>query len=450
MLALAGCKLDGQATREPEATVTVDTSRRFQTITGWEAVAQAGQEDAPYYGAIRDTLLNLAVNDLGLTRLRLWLRSGYEHKEDVWGAIRAGQRREFTCGRFVTHNDNDDPFVINPRGFHFSQLDFVMDSLVLPMKELMEARGEKLFLNANYVAFMRLCPQGTPYFHDTPEEYAEFVIASYQHIQQKYGITFDAWEIILEPDNTRFWRGRQIGEAMVATARRLEQHGIKPRFIAPSTTKAGNAPKYFAEILKVPDAVKYLDELSYHRYGAVSEADIALIGRLGTEHGVNTSMLEHIGSGHEDLHQDLKVGNVSAWQQFALAYPLKNDNAAQYYLIRDPRSANARVELSKTGKYLRQYFRYIRPGAVRVEAGTTNPEADPVAFVGPDNRAAVVIKTARGMTVRISGLLPGNYGVRYTTDREAHVAGADVSANGGPVDVTIPASGVITVFRKQS
>ncbi|HEY0305317.1 MAG TPA: hypothetical protein VGC44_10095, partial [Longimicrobiales bacterium] len=334
VIALTGCKLDGKPGGEPQATVTIDTTRQYQTITGWEAVAQAGQEDAPYYRAIRDTLLDLAANDLGITRLRLWLRSGYENSVDIWGELRAGRRREFSCGRFTTQNDNDDPFVINPKGFHFSQLDFVMDSLVLPLKQRIEARGEKLFLNANYVAFMRLCPAGTPYIHNTPEEYAEFVLASYQHIQQKYGITFDAWEVILEPDNTSFWRGKQIGEAMVAAARRLEEHGIKPRFIAPSTTRAGNAPKYFAEMLKVPGSTRYLDELSYHRYGAVTAADIAMIGQLGVQHNVNTAMLEHIGSGYEDLHQDLKVGNVSTWQQFALAYGLKKDDGAQYYLIR--------------------------------------------------------------------------------------------------------------------
>lgn len=450
-LALSGCQLDGNpAQSQAEATVSIDTTQRFQTITGWEAVAQAGQEDAPYYGAIRDSLLDLAVNDLGITRLRLWLRSGYEHSNDLWAENRRGARHEFTCGRFTTRNDNDDPFVINPKGFHFSQLDFDMDSLVLPMKKLIEARGEKLFLNANYVAFMKLCPAGTPYVHNTPEEYAEFVLASYQHIQRKYGITFDAWEIILEPENTHYWRGRQIGEAMVATQRRLEQHGIKPRFIAPSTTKAANAPKYFAGMLEVPGSTKYLDELSYHRYRGVAAADIAAIGQLGAQHNVNTAMLEHIGSGHEDLHQDLKVANVSAWQQFALAYGIKKDDGAQYYIIRNPRSPKAYVELSQTGRYLRQYFRYIRPGAVRVDAATTDGAADPIGFVGPADRSAVVIKTQRAMTIRIAGLRPGTYGVRYTTDRETHAAGPAVATTGGPVEVSIPGKGVITVFRTQS
>ena len=449
VLVISGCTLDGKTgDAPPDASVTVDSTRHYQTITGWEAVAQAGQEDVPYYGAIRDTLLDLAANDLGITRLRLWLRSGYEHTTDLWAENRAGRRHEFTCGRFTTHNDNNDPFVIDPAGFQFSQLDFVMENLVLPLKQRVEARGEQLFLNANYVAFMRLCPPGTPYVHNTPEEYAEFVIAAYQHVQAKYGITFDAWEIILEPENTHFWRGRQIGEAMVATARRLERHGIKPRFIAPSTTKAANALKYFEEMRRVPGALEYLDELSYHRYRGYTDGDIAAIGRLGAQHKVNTAMLEHIGSGHENLHQDLKLANVSAWQQFALAYSQKRDDGAQYYLIRNPRSPKAYVELSETGKFFRQYFRYVRPGALRVGAETTDTAADPLAFTGPGDQAVVVLKTDRGMSIRVTGLRPGTYGVRYTTDRKVHMAAPDVRTTGGPVDVSIPDRGVLTLFRK--
>ena len=135
LFVIFGCSLDGKTGGSPEASVTVDTTRHYQTITGWEAVAQAGQEDVPYYAAIRDTLLDLAAHDLGITRLRLWLRSGYEHTTDLWAENRAGRGHEFTCGRFTTHNDNDDPFVIDPAGFHFSQLDFVMENLVLPLKQ---------------------------------------------------------------------------------------------------------------------------------------------------------------------------------------------------------------------------------------------------------------------------------------------------------------------------
>jgi hypothetical protein len=447
---LPACQSDGRnGAADPAAIVSIDTTVTFQTITGWEAVAQAGQEDVPDFAAIRDTLLDLAANDLGITRLRLWLRSGFENSVDIWADRRAGRRTEFNCSRYTTQNDNDDPMVIDPSGFHFSQLDHTMDNLVLPLKRRLEARGEKLFLNANYTAFMKLCPPGTPYAHNSPEEYAEFALASYQHIQQKYGITFDAWEMILEPENTYFWRGRQIGEAMVATARRLQQQGFTPRFIAPSTTKAANAPKYFAGMLEVPGALEYLDELSYHRYRGFSAADITAIGQLGAKHKVNTAMLEHIGSGYEELHQDLKVGNVSAWQQFALAYPYKkDDNGAQYYLIRKGRGSKLSVELSKTGAYLRQYFHYVRPGAVRVSAQTSSAAADPVAFIGPDNKFAVVIKAEHGVTVRATGLRAGTYGVQYTTERDNHVAGTDVTASNGQVDVTIPDKGVLTVYRK--
>ena len=41
-------------------------------------------------------------------------------------------------------------------------------------------------------------------------------------------------------------------------------------------------------------------------------------------------MLEHIESDYHDLHEDLRLGQNSSWQQFTLAYCV-SDNGAQYY-----------------------------------------------------------------------------------------------------------------------
>ncbi len=45
-------------------------------------------------------------------------------------------------------------------------------------------------------------------------------------------------------------------------------------------------------------------------------------------------MLEHIGSGTDDLYKDLTVGNVSRWQQFTLAFPSTADNGGA--VLHDP------------------------------------------------------------------------------------------------------------------
>src|SRR5688500_14129848 len=61
--------------------ISIDTLTRFQTMTGWEAVAQAGQ-DEPQYRTWRDVLITQAVDDLGINRLRLEVNSGAESDTD--------------------------------------------------------------------------------------------------------------------------------------------------------------------------------------------------------------------------------------------------------------------------------------------------------------------------------------------------------------------------------
>ncbi len=106
-----------------------------------------------------------------------------------------------------------------------------------------------------------------------------------------------------------------------------------PASLRPSTTNAGHAVQYFDTMVQVPHVLDYLTDLSYHRYSGVSDQVIADIGARATQYGVRTSMLEHIGSGYEDLYQDVSVGRNSAWSEFALAFCDKPDDGGKYYNI---------------------------------------------------------------------------------------------------------------------
>src|ERR1700720_4859292 len=73
--------------------ITLDPKTTYQTITGWEATAQAGQADeydgrgspGPYVNAskpfqlYKDRLLDLAVNDLGINRVRVECKCSMEN-----------------------------------------------------------------------------------------------------------------------------------------------------------------------------------------------------------------------------------------------------------------------------------------------------------------------------------------------------------------------------------
>jgi hypothetical protein len=101
-------------------TVSLDASVRHQTINGWEAVAQIGQVECPPAAVerYRDEVLQRAVNELGLNRVRVPLPGGVENPganqyfEDVL-AGRLTFRQWVDTRRYEVINDNADPGATN-------------------------------------------------------------------------------------------------------------------------------------------------------------------------------------------------------------------------------------------------------------------------------------------------------------------------------------------------
>ena len=211
----------------------------------------------------------------------------------------------------------------------------------------------------------------------------------------------------------------------------------------------GGAISYFDEIIQVTGVLEYLSELSYHRYGQVSDANLQAIADRAVQYGINTSMLEHIGSGYQDLHDDLKTGRNSAWQQYVLAYPGDSDNGGSYYRIDNSDPDNPEIIMGERTKFIRQYFKYIRNGAVRIGVATNNEVFDPMAFINNNNKYVVILKGSTGGSFTIQNLPAGDYGITYTTSSEYDVELPDVTINTDQDIITsIPAAGVLTVFAK--
>jgi hypothetical protein len=435
----------GRAISFDNAIVTIDPSTTYQTITGWEANAQIGQTDFfnnNEYRRWQDSVLDQAV-DLGINRLRVEVRSGAENPVDYFQQFLNGQITEdqFKMHRYEIINDNGDPNSINSGGFHFTELDFNMDVVAIPIKQRLEAAGESLQISVNYVDF------GRSSFEHTPDEYAEFVLAVYRHLQSKYGLVPDFWEVILEPDtSTATWTARQVADCIVAAGNRLTSAGYRPAFIAPSTTSMAAAPAYFDAILSTSGAVRYLKEISYHRYGGVSDANLQAIASRAMANNVNTSMLEHIGADHATLYKDLSMGRNSAWQQFTLAYPT-SDNGAQYFIVD---RGNSQVRPGSRTRFLRQYFKFIRRGALRLGATSNNAAIEPLCFRNVNGTYVVVMKTSGSGAISIQGLPAGNYGIKYTTSSQYDIDLPDATVmTGQSLDTSIPQAGVITVYGKQ-
>ena len=434
LLALAGCAPES-------ATIRVEPDTRYQTITGWEVsseiVENPSQTDFRRY---RDQVVARAVDEIGINRLRLEIRSGAESRSRGWQRYSRGEidYAAWRPIRYVVEQDNDDPFLIDPSGFDWSELDFTVAEVAVPLRERLARRGEQLFVNLCYVAFTDQIEDGD-YSHDDPEEYAELILAAFLHLQQKWGFVPDSVDVILEPDLVAQWSPELVGRAIVATAARLREHGFAPGFVAPSVTDMANAAPWFDGIARVEGAVEQMIELSYHRYRNSSREQLPAIVERAQAHGLSPSMLEWwFGYGTYDvLHEDLSAGMNTAWQGRVLK---------GQFDISDTPDGGVALKLREDVRYNLQYYREVRRGALRVGARSSEPEHfDPLAFVNTDGSTVVVIKSLGAGELRVENLPPGRYAISYAVaDGSTELEPLRVEA-GAPLSFRMPGPGVATV-----
>lgn len=397
----------------PSEVVTIDATKRFQTIEAWEATAKMWEFDKKadrFDGSwlpLRDPILTALILNGGISRLRLEIRSGAENPVDWWSRFRAGQvgYRGFKAHFYEKLNDNDDPRTLNPAGIQFAELDFRVENLILPAMRIAARHGKPMSFILCYVDFMWTQSKGTLSHARNPEEYAELIAATYTHLKQKYGLTPDALEIILEPDNSDDWRGRQIGEAIVAVSRRLEQQGTgKVPIIAPSVSVGRRAPAYFDEIAKVPGAAERVSVLSYHRYGGVFPKEtLAEIAADARRIRARTAMLEYTHATVNELFDDLTDGNASSWQKYSIIGLYKDDSdTAPGNMLRASGTdgEKLRIGILPASAALAQIFRSVPPGSVRIGATATGDPVRAVAFRKPDGGMTIAIKANKGLIAR--------------------------------------------------
>ena len=432
--------------------VQVDPNTRYQTLKGWESILsgfEVNESDGSYSPAWVQSapkIMSYLVNEMGINRVRIELPSGSENPVDYFARFQAGQLDYdgMKAHFYDKINDNGDPNVADLGGFHFGLPDFRIENELLPIKRAVEQNGEKLYISVCYVDFNGNS-QGSLRHGTTPAEYAELVTVFFDHLKTKYGITPDALEIILEPENTADWNdGGNVGRGAVAAAARLRAGGYDPEFIAPSTVSAANAVPFFNAAVAVNGAASLFSMLSYHRY---SSGDYAAIYQAARARGVQTGMLEFFTASVDDLVQDLTVANVSAWEKYAIAAPNPNSDYAYLYAnVSNP--ANPVVSFGAKAAQMMPYFRFARLGAVRVGATSSSGGVTPVAFVNTNATQVLVLKgDAAELTVR--GMKDAVYGVRSVANDGRVTNGADITASAGVINVTVPA-GVTAIYDKNS
>jgi hypothetical protein len=348
--------------------------------------------------------------------------------------------------------------------WHYDRVHHAMDDLIVPYMTLLAAQGETPYITICIVDFKSAGYQAEA----VPSEYAYLVDHVVADFYTTYGFLPNAIESILERDNQAgsAWTTNNLSDDIVAADALLVSHGYTGiKWITPSDTSGPQSdPDYIAMKGHNAGIVGLVNEIGFHKYVAMDTSHLNAIRTTAEGDGINAAMLECAGADgcstptHLDLYEDLVEGRVSSWEQYTVAFPHPDvppgayyDGGSAYFFVDN--TTPWAVPLSKMGKYLRHYFKYIRIGAVMKSVTNTSSNFKGVPFVNANGTYVMPIKCLTSGTITVAGLPAGTYGIRYTTGDGSSAPSAydqalsnQTISGGGTVVFTMPAAGVATVY----
>ena len=417
--------------------VLVDLSTTYQEMDGFGVFMGSG-------GVSNDTIISLA-EDIGMSMAR-------------FGLIGGG---------FEEVNDNSDPYILNLDGFNMDAISISNMQRIAPFvdKFILTVWSPAGWMKLNkwengvetYAADNKLDPL---YY----EEYAEEILAYIKIVKRETGKDIYGIGLQNEPQFNEPYASCQVSPTefrdiikVVGPRLEAEGYGDVKLFWAEALPAQGAIDDYISAVLNDPEAEKYADIVAIHNY----DADGASVGGAGCDYWGNIYDWAQAGSfprktwmtetsGHADswdgamtlagnIFNALNCGQSSAWVFWSFS---TSESSAEYGLVAGNRPTS-RYFVSK------QYYKFIRPGAVRVEASS---DAIPVmAFNDEQNNTVSIIlynNTDQVQSLEISGEgLPAQWEV-YTTSESRN---CELQGQIGPDGlVLIPASSVVTLYGDNS
>jgi len=426
LLAFCGVAVSLGACRsaaDPDVTLTISPEVRHQRILGWG-------KTTPWLPAprmLRDQCIERAVNDLGINRLRFEGLCGNGTGRRSWEWL----------------NDNDDPFDINWDGYNTKALDQRVVEWLVPWKKAVEARGESFNLYVS-PSFFRGGSSGDlpPWMLANPDEYAEWALALLLRLRDVHGITADYYSICNEAGNGNVFTPEVVARNMKALMPRLQRLGFSTVVQFPEAVNAHVAWRYVEALRDDPDVWHWIGLISYHWYGTDNQSSMVKLRDFAHERGLPTAQTEFMDLKIDHLYDDLVLGGVSYWEIYGLATP-------------DYKAALSHVSSTAFHGgdwywHFRQVSHYVRPGAVRIEAVSSDPAVRVLAFEQDGATTVVLINTTPPQaprTVTVRNLPPGSYGNCQSVGQRAYEElGLRRIGDDGALTVTIPANCVFTIY----
>lgn len=343
-----------------DATVTIDVSRKYQTIQGFgtterlfddphvtktfnPATQRAGVVIPPDQQA---AILQSLFGDLGLTRVRYATDPGVEPV-----------------------NDNTDPNITD-----LSKFDFTWK----------HADGHISFVNAARPYGLKewwgspITPGESWMSATDPAEYAEWALAIIRHWNNA-GTPLTYWSIFNEPgyfggSTTR--SGAYMRDAVKLIGGHLAAEGIPTRIVIPDDVNPASALSRASVILADPVARLYVAAVATHLYDATfppaqpNTASLTALAGLAAQYGLPLWMSEWYNTDWftwaKTMHSMLNDFNASA-VDYAWGFFGQWD-IAQLIVVQYSGNSYTGFSRNKQSWVTEQYAAFVRPGTVRVSA----------------------------------------------------------------------------------
>ena len=433
-------------------TVTLDDEATFQTIEGFGGFGakKVWWDQGPWHDA---GYLSETVDNLGVTIFRTQI---------YWDG--------------ELSNDNDDPNVIDPAGFNFGpqsdngkQFPFIRD---------LHAKGAKLIATVwTPPLWMKLldnpervpdecyncreCPVGSAgramcggrLNPDYYEEFAEYLVAYVKTLKQEtdvdlYAISIQNEPYFANPFESNVVMPDEYGDLLKVVGTRFKSEGLTTKFFGPEHMAEwswGWQEKYVQETLGDPDVKPLLDIYAVHSYVDGVAADYgsaegwtALYNNITVAHDKPLWMTETSDfnlqgfnlaiSMAKSLYLALRFGHISAWVYWSMNEAMVVNN-----------------ELTPLGYAFKNYYRFIRPGAVRIGSESTDAGILTVAFRHPEsNDLSIVLINQTTETKSVSVNIPFQHGdlTLYRTSASQNCANLGRVSDG---TVSLPANSISTL-----
>ncbi len=411
-------------------TVDIDLSVTHQEIDGFGAYFHSGS----------DLLLDLA-KDIGMSMPR-------------FGVIGT---------EFEPYNDNSDASIIN--------LD-ALDNSALPMnfmKRLKEETDIEKYIVTMWSppAWMKKnkCLSAVdyatdnilqPYFY---AEYAESMVALIKAVKNQTGIDLYAVSLQNEPQFNEPYSScvilwEEYADLVAVVGPIFEAEGITTKLFFPEALQAqGRIDDYIHTLNADPIASQYMDIVAVHNY----DEDGINVGGPGAQGWMDiwswaqetpakpTWMTETSGHANNwdgaltlagNLYNALHYGNASAWVFWSFAV----DKQSEVFGLVVANEPSSRYYVSK------QIYKFVRPGAMRVDVTSSDPNILALAFSHAVDQTVALVLTNRGTTpcvVNVTGSgLPSTFASYTTAEYKGCEQGLDVTDG----LILLPTSSVTTLY----